>query len=557
MTHGRYPKIIWIFWQQGWDDAPDIVRASLKSWRRHNPDWVVRALTEETLSSVLPRDALDRVFRAGAYRAAFSDCVRIELLHRYGGVWVDATTICMEPLDDWLPQYSDTGFFAFSEPTPDRMLSSWFLAAEKGSYVVSRWREAVVNFWSDRVTLSADEYFWFHELFALQCSADEPFRRIWQDTKKFSAVHRGHYGPGDERLVTPATPDQLDVLANPPAPVFKLTYQLPSEVAPGSFIDLICARERQAPAPLTNRRSRRLLVTWFGSFDGHGTLGDLLALESLVTHLVGNGHSVSHATAMPVAITGATQVHLHDTPAKDFDGIMFVCGPIIPGHPHTSALFVQMTGRPLLGVGVSLLGTADGSWQSPFHTVLAREGGDVDYGDIAIVAPERPARLHPGGSDVGMILRGAQSEYGEDRCRWRETEAIARSVSQQIGPEITIENHLARSGLTRDQIIDQYETCALTITSRFHGAIESLRTLTPFIAIDQIEGGAKVHRLVGRTGWPHVYKIDEADPQKLSVVARELVEGEHQSALVAARNRAVRDANVTLAAVDDWVASLP
>lgn len=557
MAGGRYPKIIWTLWQQGWEDAPDIVRASLKSWRRHNPDWVVRALTEKTLPAVLPPDALDRIYRAHAYRAAFSDCIRIELLHRYGGVWVDATTICMNPLDDWLPPHADTGFFAFDKPVEGRMLASWFLAAEKGSYIVEQWRDRVVRFWSDRLTLSADEYFWFHGLFAQQYVADPSFRDLWDRTQSISAVHRGHYGPNDDRLVKPARSDQLEVLENPPAPVFKLTYQLPDDPVPESFIDLICERERGANAHPTSLRSRRLLLTWYGSFDGHGTLGDLLSLESLATHLVGNGHSVSHATAAPLAITGATRIELGDIQPESYDGIVFVCGPIIPGHPHTSALFDRVAHRPLLGVGVSLLQPAESKSAPPFQTVLAREGGHSDYGDIAIVAPERPARSNHDNGTVGIILRGAQAEYGEDRCMWRETEALAHSISRQVGPAAPIENHLARSGLTRDQIVDQYDACALTITSRFHGAIESLRTLTPFIAIDQIEGGAKVFALLSRTGWPHVYKIDEADPQKLSAVARELVAGEHQAALVAARNQAVRDANVTLAAVDDWVSSLP
>ena len=34
-----------------------------------------------------------------------------------------------DPLDEWLSPKTEGRFFAFSKPRPDRMLSSWFLAA--------------------------------------------------------------------------------------------------------------------------------------------------------------------------------------------------------------------------------------------------------------------------------------------------------------------------------------------------------------------------------------------------------------------------------------------
>jgi hypothetical protein len=55
----------------------------------------------------------------------------MELLRRHGGVWADATCYCLQPLAEWLPsKLAPAGFFAFDRPAPDRMLASWFLAAQ-------------------------------------------------------------------------------------------------------------------------------------------------------------------------------------------------------------------------------------------------------------------------------------------------------------------------------------------------------------------------------------------------------------------------------------------
>ena len=100
----HFPRVIWTLWLQGWSSAPEMPRACLESWRNRNPDWIVHALDERTLSNFIPRDRLEQILRTPRNEIeALSDRIRIELLSRYGGVWVDATTLCARPLDEWLP----------------------------------------------------------------------------------------------------------------------------------------------------------------------------------------------------------------------------------------------------------------------------------------------------------------------------------------------------------------------------------------------------------------------------------------------------------------------
>ena len=44
-------KVIWLFWAQGWNNAPTIALVCADSWERHNPSWVVRRLSLANLSA--------------------------------------------------------------------------------------------------------------------------------------------------------------------------------------------------------------------------------------------------------------------------------------------------------------------------------------------------------------------------------------------------------------------------------------------------------------------------------------------------------------------------
>ncbi len=214
------PRTIWCVWFQGWAQAPDLVRACAASWRRHNPDWDIRLLSGDTLEA-----HLEPLPGPGNLPAeARSDVVRIELLHRFGGVWVDATVYCLRPLDSWIGHAMPGGFFAFNRPSPDVMLSSWFLAAERGSYIVDTWRRKVRAYWQERS--ERDHYFWFHRLFAQAYAADPHFRAIWDATPKLSADGPHCFAPYQEQLLKPVDPRDRLIVETAQTPMLKLTHKL-------------------------------------------------------------------------------------------------------------------------------------------------------------------------------------------------------------------------------------------------------------------------------------------------------------------------------------------
>ncbi|MBI3349214.1 MAG: mannosyltransferase [Burkholderiales bacterium] len=94
--HDDIPKIIWAYWQTA--PVPPFIQACLDNWRRFAPDHELRLLDRTSAADWLPTLRAD--FDAlPAYRQA--DWLRIHLLAKHGGVWMDASMLLCRDLS-WL-----------------------------------------------------------------------------------------------------------------------------------------------------------------------------------------------------------------------------------------------------------------------------------------------------------------------------------------------------------------------------------------------------------------------------------------------------------------------
>mmetsp|Transcript_9267 Transcript_9267/g.20616 ORF Transcript_9267/g.20616 Transcript_9267/m.20616 type:complete len:488 (-) Transcript_9267:85-1548(-) len=141
------PKILWTFWQnmpkEGEESVPDelppFVGLCLHSWRRLNPDWQVNALNDTSIWNWMSRDDLPSNFDVQIVQHR-ADAIRLVLLERYGGVWLDATTLMLKPLSQIFGSGSLRPWFTLQtywtvDAMHDRRINdsfyieNWFLAA--------------------------------------------------------------------------------------------------------------------------------------------------------------------------------------------------------------------------------------------------------------------------------------------------------------------------------------------------------------------------------------------------------------------------------------------
>jgi hypothetical protein len=142
-------KKLWIYWHQGWDQAPSLVQQCKSSWIRLNPDYEIYVLDENSLFNYIDFPTGIDIRRKDLDIQKVSALIRSALLAKYGGAWTDATVVCTRPLSEWLEAYYASQFFAFRVPGPDRLISNWFIAAESESTLLQRFHKNFFNFYAD------------------------------------------------------------------------------------------------------------------------------------------------------------------------------------------------------------------------------------------------------------------------------------------------------------------------------------------------------------------------------------------------------------------------
>ena len=84
---------IWIFWWQGMEAAPNIVKKCLNSVKQCAENHKIIIISKENYKEYadIPDYIIDKVNTGKISLTHFSDILRLELLYKNGGIWMDAT----------------------------------------------------------------------------------------------------------------------------------------------------------------------------------------------------------------------------------------------------------------------------------------------------------------------------------------------------------------------------------------------------------------------------------------------------------------------------------
>lgn len=161
---------IWVCWWTGEETAPALVRKCIESIRANAGTHPVNLIDRNTYSSYLdlPEDMVKNVGNGTMGLAHLADYIRVALLEKYGGLWLDATIFCAKKI----PQaYFEYPFFTCkSNPTACGYLSqmrwtTFVLGGWKGNVFYRFLKEALEAYWSqERVAI---DYLFFDYLIEL------------------------------------------------------------------------------------------------------------------------------------------------------------------------------------------------------------------------------------------------------------------------------------------------------------------------------------------------------------------------------------------------------
>ncbi|KAI1809371.1 capsular polysaccharide synthesis protein-domain-containing protein [Poronia punctata] len=161
-------KNVWAYWHTGYTKMAPWVQRNIINWvRRLGPDWTVHLLdrvpgsetnvSHYVESSYFP-DAFNNDSMDGPTVGAHAgDLVRLPLLWKYGGVWIDAGTflfrhvedICWKEIEDPASPIEMAGFALEMRPGIDCMLNG-FIATKRGNPFIKRWHDVYAALWEGR-----------------------------------------------------------------------------------------------------------------------------------------------------------------------------------------------------------------------------------------------------------------------------------------------------------------------------------------------------------------------------------------------------------------------
>lgn len=177
---------VWVCWMQGMENAPELVQKCYESLKANLKDRDIILITAENRKdyATLPEYIEDKYRRGIITHTHFSDLLRVELLCKYGGTWIDSTVYCS---GENVPKYFfDSPFFIFQNLKPGANgstlnISSWFMTTWSNQRLLLAIRELLWSYWEKKDRLV--DYFLLHHFITIVA---EHYEDDWKQIVQFS-----------------------------------------------------------------------------------------------------------------------------------------------------------------------------------------------------------------------------------------------------------------------------------------------------------------------------------------------------------------------------------
>lgn len=162
----EYSNKVWWCWLQGEQNAPELCKACLHSLRKHLPDREIIVITEDNYKEYITfPEHIENKFRKGIIsRTHFSDLIRLALLIKYGGTWIDSSVY----LTSYNPAFFDKDLFVFQSVMRNDSsmnISNWFITSEINNPILIATQQLLYSYWKKENRVK--HYFVFHIFFKI------------------------------------------------------------------------------------------------------------------------------------------------------------------------------------------------------------------------------------------------------------------------------------------------------------------------------------------------------------------------------------------------------
>lgn len=172
---GKISNKVWWCWFQGEENAPELQKQCLKSLKEHLIDRDIIVITNDNLYEYIemPEFIKEKYKKGIISNTHFSDLVRLQLLIKYGGTWIDSTAYCTgydkELFDKPLFVYKNCNRIWYANKNEFNqepiVADNWFITSEIGNPILETVRDLLFDYWYHNNYLL--DYFIFHYFFTL------------------------------------------------------------------------------------------------------------------------------------------------------------------------------------------------------------------------------------------------------------------------------------------------------------------------------------------------------------------------------------------------------
>lgn len=239
---------------------------------------------------------------------------------------------------------------------------------------------------------------------------------------------------------------------------------------------------------------RVLLTSWATFTHGEATAGDVLSVRRVAAGLDSAGIAFDTAWSKNFA---PGELTLDDAQPADYTHLVFVCGPCHGW--QVEELHTKFADLCRIAVGVSVI-DPDAPAVTGFHRVIARDGGDRERPDLAAFAPLGDVPV------AALIEAPGQGEYGHrrqhDAVHARIVDVLSGRGVAILPTDTRLDTRNPLLPAVPEQMSAVLRRTDVVVTTRLHGLVLALRCGVPVVAVDPVEGGAKVSAQARALGWP-------------------------------------------------------